>query len=102
LLWTQVATFSWLGRRHTARHEGRVARLAGPPEVRGTALTEGERETVLGLRWWTLEEVATHDGRFFPRSLPALLPRLLGGERVDEDADDWDVRDLPGPSGRSA
>jgi 8-oxo-dGTP pyrophosphatase MutT (NUDIX family) len=98
LLWTQVATFSWLGRRHTARHEGRVARLTGPPVTGTTALTEAERDTVLGQRWWTLEEVAAHRGRFFPRSLPALLPRMLAGERVDEPDDDWDLPDPPSGS----
>jgi len=95
LLWTQVATFTWLRRRHTARHEGRVARLTAPPVVRPTELTAPEVGTILGQRWWTIEEVAAHDGRFFPRSLPSLLPRLLAGDRVDEGEDDWD---LPGRS----
>ncbi|TCO45142.1 putative N-acetyltransferase YhbS [Kribbella antiqua] len=30
-----------------------------------------------GDRWWTLEELQTHDGRFSPRSLPALVQELL-------------------------
>ena len=93
LLWTQVARFSWRGERHVALHEGRVARLAQAPVVAGTALTGPEVGTILGQRWWTQEEVAAHDGRFFPRSLPALLPRLLDGERVDEPEDDWDLPD---------
>lgn len=93
LLWTQVAGFTWLRRRHTARHEGRVARLVTAPVVRPTARTGPEVGTILGLRWWTVEEVSAHDGRFFPRSLPTLLPRLLAGERVDEAEDDWDLLD---------
>ncbi len=93
LLWTQVASFTWLRRRHVARHEGRVARLTEAPELRATALTGPEEGTILAQRWWTPQEVAAHDGRFFPRSLPSLLPRLLRGERVDEPDDDWDLPD---------
>ncbi len=95
LLWTQVASFTWLRHRHAAQHEGRVARLTAPPLVRPVALTGPEEGTILGQRWWTLEQVAAHEGRFFPRSLPALLPRLLAGERVDEAEDDWDQPDAP-------
>ena len=91
LLWTQVASFTWLRERHVARHEGRVARLSAPPERGPVAFTEAEQGTILGQRWWTLDEVAASPGRFFPRNLPALLPRMLAGERVDEPDDDWDV-----------
>ena len=101
LVWTQVAAFTWLRSRHVARHEGRVARLAGPLQTRPVRLDGAEADTVLGARWWSLPEVAGHQGRFFPRSLPALLPRLLAGERVDEPPDDWDVPD-PCDAGRPA
>jgi hypothetical protein len=56
-------------------------------------LTDAEEGTILGTRWWSPEEVAAHAGRFFPRSLPSLLPRLLAGERVEEPYDDWDLPD---------
>lgn len=95
LLWTQRAAFSWRRRRHVADHEARVARLPGPPVVAPIGLTEAEEGTILGFRWWTSQEVAAHEGRFFPRSLPALLPRLLAGERVDEPYDDWDLPEPP-------
>ena len=94
LQWTQTASFLWRGSAHVSAHEGRVARLTGPPVVEATALTEHEVGTLLGQRWWTPEELAAHDGRFFPRHVPALLPRLLAGERVDEPFDAWD-----GPAG---
>jgi len=96
LVWTQVASFTWRRERHTALHEGRVARLTAPPVTAPVTLTDEERGTILGQRWWTPEEVAAHPGRFFPRSLPALLPRVLAGERVDEPDDDWDVVDETG------
>lgn len=94
LLWTQVTSFTWRRERHVARGEGRVARLTEAPQVVPVAFTEAEQGTILGQRWWTPEEVAAHRGRFFPRSLPGLLPRLLAGERVDEPDDDWDVEDV--------
>ena len=99
LLWTQRAAFTWRRARHVADHEARVARLPGPPVLAADALTEVEEGTILGTRWWTPEQVAAHPGRFFPRSLPALLPRLLAGERVDEPYDDWDLGwDVPDPA----
>ncbi len=100
LVWTQVATFTWRGARHVARHEARVARLTEPPQTRPVELTAPEQDTILGARWWSPQEVAVHQGRFFPRSLPQLLPQLLAGRRVDEPDDDWDVPDTgPGGSG---
>lgn len=90
LQWTQTASFLWLGALRVQHHEGRLARLPHPPDTGATALTEHEVGTVLGQRWWTPAELATHDGRFFPRHVPALLPRLLAGERVDEPFDAWD------------
>lgn len=96
LVWTQVASFTWRRERHVALHEGRVARLTAPPALAQIDLTGEEQGTILGQRWWTPEEVAAHPGRFFPRSLPALLPRMLAGERVDEADDDWDVTDESG------
>jgi 8-oxo-dGTP pyrophosphatase MutT (NUDIX family) len=94
LQWTQTASFLWRGQRHVARHEGRLARLASVPAAGDPALTEHEVGTVLGQRWWTPLELAAHEGRFFPRDVPLLLPRLLAGERVDQPFDAWD-----GPEG---
>ena len=88
LVWTQDATFTWLGRRHETRCHGRVVRVDGL-EVAPTALTTEERGTILGQRWWTPAELAAHEGRFFPRAVPALLTRVLTGERVDQPYDRW-------------
>lgn len=96
LQWTQEAAFTWRRSRHLARHEGRVARLTSVPQVRPVQLTPAEEGTILGVRWWTLAEVAAHPGRFFPRNLPGLLPRLLAAERIDEPYDDWDQLVPPG------
>lgn len=92
LLWTQEAAFSWRGRRHRQWHEMRLARLSVVPQPGPATLTGPEVGTILGQRWWTPAELAAHPGRFFPRNLTTILPRLLAGERIDELFDDWDVR----------
>lgn len=91
LLWTQDAAFTWRRERHLAHHEGRVARLDTAPQVQDTVLTGPEVGTILGLRWWPLSELTASRERFFPRTLPSLVPRMLAGERVDEPYDDWDL-----------
>ena len=89
LLWTQESTFQHRGERRWSRCHGRVVRVAaGAPAA--LALTDDEQDAILGSRWWTLSELATSTDRFFPRHLPALLPRVLGGDRVDEPFDAWD------------
>ncbi len=90
LQWTQTASFLWLGELRVQHHEGRLARLPRVPELVPTQLTEHEVGTVLGQRWWSPDELDAHEGRFFPRHVPALLRRLLAGERVDEPFDAWD------------
>jgi 8-oxo-dGTP pyrophosphatase MutT (NUDIX family) len=96
--WTQTASFLWRGAQHLQQHEGRVARLRVLPEEGSTALTEHEVGTVLGQRWWTQAELDASGDRFFPRAVPALLPRLLDGERVDEPFDAWDGPDGTPPA----
>ncbi len=91
LQWTQDVAYTWVGRRWSSTQQGRLARLTAPPEVVATDLGRDEGATFLATRWWAPEELRTAGVRFFPRSLPALLPRLLAGERVDEPYDDWDV-----------
>lgn len=36
-------------------------------------------------RWWTVADVLASEERFFPQSLPQLLPAFLRGERLTED-----------------
>lgn len=88
LVWTQSSTFTWLGRRHETTCHGRVVRVRDPT-AGPTALTGPERGTILGQRWWTPVELTAHPGRFFPRDVAGLLPRVLAGERVDQPFDRW-------------
>ena len=45
----------------------------------GGTLTEAElqAENLYGHRWWTLDELRSHEGRFAPRDLPELIRVLL-------------------------
>ena len=90
LQWTQESTFLFRSVRRYARCHGRLVRLPDPGASAAPVLTDDEQGSILGLRWWTPQELAATDARFFPRDVPALLPRLLGGERVDEPFDTWD------------
>ena len=89
LQWTQDSTFLFRSVRRWSRCHGRVVRVQGEQAV-PTLLTDDEQGSILGARWWTAEELVGAGERFFPRHLPALLPRVLTGERVDEPFDHWD------------
>ncbi len=87
---TQDTTFEFRSARHHSRCHARLVRLADPAAAALPVLTDDEQGSILGSRWWTPAELAGSSERFFPRSVPALLPRLLAGERVDEPYDTWD------------
>jgi hypothetical protein len=76
-------------RRRTRCH-ARLVRLPAPAAAIAPVLTDDEQGSILGMRWWTPGELAGSAERFFPGSLPTVLPRLLAGERVDEPFDVWD------------
>ncbi len=90
LQWTQESTFRFRSVRRWSRCHARVVRLRDRAQALPTLLTDDEQGSILGQRWWTPDELAASTERFFPRSVPALLPRLLAGERVDEPFDIWD------------
>ncbi len=88
---TQDTTFLFRSRWHASRCHARLVRLDDPAAVAVPALTDDEQGSILGRRWWTPQELAAATTeRFFPRTVPALLPRLLAGERVDEPFDAWE------------
>ena len=87
---TQESTFVFRSQRHWTRIHAHVVRLPGPAALGARLLTDDEQGSILGQRWWTPAELSASTDRFFPRAVPALLPRLLAGERVDEPFDVWD------------
>jgi len=88
-LWHGETTYRWLGRRHWSRIVMHVAVLPGPPERGATARLPEEAASFLECRWLPLADVLAGRDRFFPDRLPADLPRLLAGERLDTGFTVW-------------
>ncbi len=90
LQWTQESTFVFRSVRRWARCHGRLVRLPEPGAAATPVLTDDEQGSILGLRWWTAQELADSDARFFPAHVPSLLLGGLAGVGVDLRFDTWD------------
>lgn len=88
-LWTRRATFRWLGERRWQEETVHVVRVTTATPTAPRRLTDEEARSCLELRWWTEEQLAAFDGRFYPGRLVELAPRLLAGERVTEGFERW-------------
>lgn len=86
--WTQDSTFTHRGTRRYARCHGYLVRVTDTEPDRPTLMPD-ETGTILGQRWWTVDDIAAHDGRFFPSTLSSLLEQVIAGARVDEPYDVW-------------
>lgn len=79
VLWRRTCSFPFAGRRWDQDEWYYLARTAAASEVvpGATALTELERRSVSGARWWTCRELATAHETVYPTRLAELLRRLL-------------------------
>ncbi|HWM70918.1 MAG TPA: hypothetical protein VNO35_30380 [Steroidobacteraceae bacterium] len=48
-----------------------------------------ESEDHLEYRWWTPQDIVDSCERFFPRTLPTVLSRMLQGEMIVEPLEVW-------------
>jgi 8-oxo-dGTP pyrophosphatase MutT (NUDIX family) len=87
--WHGEITYLWLGRRHWAEMVMHVARAAGPLDRRDPDWRSDEQASFLEPCWLPIADVLAGRGRFFPGTLPADLPRLLAGERLDTGFTIW-------------
>ena len=87
--WHGETTYTWLGRRHWSELVVHVARVEGVPDRRRTAWMPDEAASFLEVCWLPLADVLAGGRRFFPDSLPADLPRLLAGQRVETGFTVW-------------
>jgi 8-oxo-dGTP pyrophosphatase MutT (NUDIX family) len=87
--WRGETTYTWLSRRHWAEIVLHVARVSDPLARRGTDWAVGAQSSFLEVCWVPVAEVVGREGRYFPRSLAADLPRLLAGERIDAGFTVW-------------
>ena len=88
--WRRTACFRHRHLRHLQHEVVVEARLDVPGSiVDETQRLDYEREDYFGFRWWPVGEIVTSTQRFYPGRLPALLPRLLAGDNIDEPFELW-------------
>ncbi len=89
-IWRRTAAFRHRHLRHV-QHELIVEVQLG---TRGAAIDDAgqldyEKEDYFEFRWWPIADIVDSDAVFYPRNLPALLPRFLAGEEIDEPFELW-------------
>ncbi|MEV3858409.1 NUDIX hydrolase [Streptomyces sp. NPDC050095] len=80
VLWQRVCSFPFDGRRWDQDEWYFLARTtssAALPEINEKGLTDLERRSVAGARWWTYRELAEAHETVYPTRLAELLNRLL-------------------------
>ncbi|MFE9451116.1 NUDIX hydrolase [Streptomyces sp. NPDC006739] len=79
VLWRRVCSFPFAGRRWDQDEWYYLARTAGTtrPVPRAAGLTELERRSVAGARWWTCRELTRAHETVYPTRLAELLRTLL-------------------------
>ncbi|MFI0241246.1 NUDIX hydrolase [Streptomyces sp. NPDC016845] len=81
VLWQRTCSFPFDGRRWDQDEWYYLARTAATadvrPELHGTGLTDLERRSVAGARWWTYRELADAHETVYPTRLAELLNRLF-------------------------
>ncbi|WAU86555.1 NUDIX hydrolase [Streptomyces sp. Qhu-G9] len=79
VLWRRTCSFPFAGRRWDQDEWYYLARTADTREVvpEATGLTELERRSVAGARWWTCQELHQAHETVYPTRLAELLRRLL-------------------------
>ena len=76
VLWRRMCSFPFAGRRWDQDEWYFLARTS-QTTTEATRLTELERRSVAGARWWTCEELALAHETVYPTRLAELLSRLL-------------------------
>ncbi|GAB2981511.1 NUDIX hydrolase [Streptomyces pseudoechinosporeus] len=79
VLWRRTCSFPFAGRRWDQDEWYYLARTANTPRVvpEALGLTELERRSVAGARWWTCQELLQAHETVYPTRLAELLRRLL-------------------------
>ncbi|WP_329108352.1 NUDIX domain-containing protein [Micromonospora sp. NBC_01699] len=83
-VWQEVTEFPFDGRWYRQEQDFFLVRVpAERPafEVDTAGFDQIERDSIDEHRWWSVADIERTDDRVYPTELPALLRRLLGGER---------------------
>lgn len=88
--WTRDGSFRHRNRRHLQHEVVVEVQLASPgPDIDDHNRLDYEREDYFDFRWWPIPRVLASTERFYPRSLPRLLPGFLNGETITEPLEVW-------------
>jgi 8-oxo-dGTP pyrophosphatase MutT (NUDIX family) len=88
--WRRDVSFVYRGERRLQHEVIAVVELnVTTPAIDESGRVGAETAVHFEHRWWTLAEIVASGERFFPRSLPALLPRALAGEHIVEPLEYW-------------
>lgn len=79
VVWTQSVQFTFAGMYFDQDEYIHVA-WTDQVELDAPELELFEAMAFQSIRWWTVDEVTAHEGRFLPPRLPELLPALVRGE----------------------
>jgi 8-oxo-dGTP pyrophosphatase MutT (NUDIX family) len=89
--WHRDVIYSYRGERRLQHELVFLIQLEGiSPSLQTTRRVGFEHEDYIGCRWWTVEEIIASDARFYPRSLPQVIQRLILGEQINEGIEIWD------------
>ena len=89
--WHRDVIYTYRGERRLQHEVIFLIRLNDfTPPVVTTQRVGFEREDHFESRWWIIKDVASNKDRFYPRSLPFVIERLLEGEQIHEDLEVWD------------
>jgi len=90
-LWRRDVLYTYRGERRLQHETICVARIrAVAPRIDDVGRERIELEDHLFHRWWRLDELRVSEERFYPRSLPRHIDKLVAGNRVEEPLESWD------------
>jgi 8-oxo-dGTP pyrophosphatase MutT (NUDIX family) len=75
-VWTRETRYDHAGRSYDV-HETWLRHLVAPFEPAPAQLSDLERESIVGFRWWTADELRTTTDSVFPPDLGERFARLL-------------------------
>lgn len=88
--WTRDATYRYRGQRRLQHEQVLAITLRErSPIVDKSHRDALEQDDCFESRWWTVRAITTSQERFYPGRLPALLPRFLHGETINEPFEFW-------------
>lgn len=88
--WRRDVSYPYRGMRRLQHELIAAVRLQEPgPPIEGKHGVDFESDDLFGFKWWRIEEIVHSPLRFYPRSLPVLLPRFLAGEEIEEPFESW-------------